>query len=210
MVMEINLFVFFVEYEIAILSNFTPLYSLTILLFLVKLYIMFFLEAIMDFKGRCWKYGDNIDTDKIIPARYLNTSEPSELAKHCLEDEDTTFAGKVKDGDMLVVGYNFGSGSSREHAPIALKACGVSVIIAKTFARIFFRNCINIAIPVVENTQAVDDAQNGDIFHVDFDNGVLQNLTQEKEYKIHPLPDMMKNILSEGGLMNHAKSILNL
>ena len=122
----------------------------------------------MQFQGKSWKYGDNIDTDKIIPARYLNTSEPSELAKHCLEDEDPSFVGKVGKGDFLVVGENFGSGSSREHAPIAIKECGVSVVIAKSFARIFFRNSINIALPLVESKEAVDDAENGDVFDVDF------------------------------------------
>ena len=164
----------------------------------------------MIIEGKIWKYGNNIDTDKIIPARYLNTSEPSELAKHCLEDEDTTFAGKVSKGDILVAGENFGSGSSREHAPIAIKAVGVAAVVAKSYARIFFRNAINIALPVVEDADFVDDAQTGDIVRIDFDNGILMNKTKNKEYRIHPLPEMMKNILNQGGLMEYARAILSL
>jgi 3-isopropylmalate/(R)-2-methylmalate dehydratase small subunit len=164
----------------------------------------------MAYQGKIWKYGDNIDTDKIIPARYLNTSDPKELAKHCLEDEDTTFAGKVRKGDILVAGLNFGSGSSREHAPIAIKEVGVSVVVAKTFARIFFRNAVNIGLPIVEDVQIVDDAQTGDVLTVDLDKGVVKNETKGKSYTIHPLPDMMKKILAHNGLMNYAKEELGL
>lgn len=163
---------------------------------------------LMIIKSKIWKYGDNIDTDKIIPARYLNTSDPVELAKHCLEDEDVTFASKVNRGDILVAGENFGSGSSREHAPIAIKAIGVSLIIAKSFARIFFRNAINIAIPVIEDSKIVDEAETGDIIEADFDKGVVKNVTKNIGYKIHPLPEMMKNILISGGLMEQAKKML--
>ncbi|OHD54341.1 MAG: 3-isopropylmalate dehydratase small subunit [Spirochaetes bacterium GWF1_49_6] len=164
----------------------------------------------MNYRGKTWKYGDNIDTDKIIPARYLNTSDPAELAKHCLEDEDVTFAGKVGAGDILVAGENFGSGSSREHAPIAIKECGVSVVIAKSFARIFFRNAINIALPVIEDAEIVNDVQTGDEIEIDFDRGNAKNITKGKEYKIHPLPDMMKKIMEKGGLMEYAKDFIKL
>ncbi|NPV03066.1 MAG: 3-isopropylmalate dehydratase small subunit [Brevinematales bacterium] len=164
----------------------------------------------MNYRGKTWKYGDNIDTDKIIPARYLNTSDPAELAKHCLEDEDVTFAGKVGKGDILVAGENFGSGSSREHAPIAIKECGVSVVIAKSFARIFFRNAINIALPVVEDAEIVNDVQTGDEIEIDFERGYAKNITRGKEYKIHPLPDMMKKIMEKGGLMEYAKDFIKL
>lgn len=159
----------------------------------------------MVYQGKVWKYGDNIDTDKIIPARYLNTSDPKELAKHCLEDEDTTFAGKVQKGDILVAGENFGSGSSREHAPIAIKEAGVSVVVAKSFARIFFRNAVNIALPIVEDPKIVDDAQTGDVLTIDLDKGSVKNETRNKTYSVHPLPDMMKKILANDGLMNYAK-----
>lgn len=159
----------------------------------------------MVYQGKIWKYGDNIDTDKIIPARYLNTSDPKELAKHCMEDEDTTFAGKVRKGDILVAGENFGSGSSREHAPIAIKEAGVSVVVAKSFARIFFRNAVNIALPIVEDPAIVDDAQTGDVLVIDLDKGSVKNETRNKTYAIHPLPDMMKKILASDGLMNYAR-----
>lgn len=164
----------------------------------------------MKINAKCWKYGNNIDTDKIIPARYLNSSDPAELAKHCLEDEDKEFAGKVEEGDIIVAGTNFGSGSSREHAPIAIKEAGVSMVIAKSFARIFFRNSINIALPLIENPEIVDEAETGDIIEADFDKGIVKNVTKNKEYKIHPLPDMMKNIMEQGGLMNYAKEMLKL
>lgn len=161
----------------------------------------------MFIKGTVWKFGDNIDTDLIIPARYLNTSDPAELAKHCMEDADPQFASKVGKGDIIVGGENFGSGSSREHAPIAIKAVGVSMVIAKSFARIFYRNAINIALPVIESAQLVDDASNGDVIEADFDKGVARNMTQNKEYKIHPYPDMMKKIIEAGGLMEYAKTV---
>lgn len=162
----------------------------------------------MVIQGKIWKYGDDIDTDKIIPARYLNTSDPAELAKHCMEDEDSTFAGKVGEGDILVAGKNFGCGSSREHAPIAIKAAGVSLVIAKSFARIYYRNSVNIALPEIESEEIVDDAETGDEIMADLESGIVKNLTKNKEYKIHALPDMMKKILEVGGLMEYAKEII--
>lgn len=165
-------------------------------------------EEVMTIKGNVWKFGDNIDTDLIIPARYLNTSDPAELAKHCMEDADVTFAGKVGKGDIIVAGENFGSGSSREHAPIAIKAVGVSLVVAKSFARIFYRNAINIALPVIESAEMVDDASNGDVIEADFDKGVAKNLTQNKEYKLHPYPEMLQKIIESGGLMEYAKTVV--
>jgi 3-isopropylmalate/(R)-2-methylmalate dehydratase small subunit len=161
----------------------------------------------MVIKGTVWKFGDNIDTDLIIPARYLNTSDPAELAKHCMEDADPEFASKVGKGDVIVGGENFGSGSSREHAPISIKAVGVSMVVAKSFARIFYRNAINIALPVIESAQLVDEASNGDVIEADFDKGVARNVTQNKDYKIHPYPEMMKKIIEAGGLMEYAKTV---
>lgn len=140
----------------------------------------------MQMQGKAIKYGDNIDTDVIIPARYLNTSDPQELAQHCMEDLDKEFKNKVQEGNILVVGENFGSGSSREHAPIAIKASGISCIIAKSFARIFFRNAINIGLPILECKEAVDGIEEGDIVLVDTDNGIIKNLTKEQNLKLNP------------------------
>ncbi len=154
-------------------------------------------------KGRAWKFGDNIDTDVIIPARYLNTTDPEELAKHCMEDADPEFSKKVKKGDILVAGRNFGCGSSREHAPIAIKACGISCVIAESFARIFYRNAFNTGLLIIECPDAAKETKNGDTLEVDVEKGVLINHTQKKTYKIHPLPAFMKTILEDGGLIPH-------
>ncbi|MGB9621500.1 MAG: 3-isopropylmalate dehydratase small subunit [Brevinematia bacterium] len=163
----------------------------------------------MVIKGKVWKYGDDIDTDKIIPARYLNTTDPGELAKHCLEDEDPTFASKVQNGDILVAGKNFGSGSSREHAVIAIKAVGVSAVVAKSFARIFFRNSINRALPIVESPEAVENTDTGDILEIDLEKGIVKNLTKGKEFNIKPFPKVLFEIFKHGGLMNYAKARIN-
>ncbi|AEM77533.1 3-isopropylmalate dehydratase small subunit [Thermoanaerobacter wiegelii] len=156
-------------------------------------------------QGKAIKYGDNIDTDVIIPARYLNTSDPQELAQHCMEDLDKEFKNKVQEGDILVVGENFGSGSSREHAPIAIKASGISCIIAKSFARIFFRNAINIGLPILECKEAVDGIEEGDIVLVDTDNGIIKNLSKGTQFKAQPFPDFIKEIMKYGGLINYVR-----
>ncbi len=163
----------------------------------------------MKFSGRAWVYGDNVDTDVIIPARYLNTSDASELAKHCMEDIDENFVKKIKKGDMIVAGYNFGSGSSREHAPIAIKASGVSCVIAKSFARIFYRNSFNMGLPIFESSQAADDIKDGDEIEVDADRGVIKNLTTGKVYKATPIPEFMQELINAGGLFGYAKKLLN-
>ena len=159
----------------------------------------------MKVKGTVHKYGDNIDTDVIIPARHLHTQDHAELASHCMEDIDASFIKMVKQGDIMVGGWNFGCGSSREHAPIALKAAGISCVVAKTFARIFFRNSINIGLPILECEAAADDIANGDTIEVDFDTGVIHNITNGNSYKIQPFPDFIKNIIAKGGLMNAIK-----
>ena len=155
----------------------------------------------MKFKGKTWKYGDNINTDEIIPARYLNTSDPVELAKHCMEDIDASFAEGMKDGDIIVAQENFGCGSSREHAPISIKEAGVSCIIANSFARIFYRNAINIGLPILECKEAVKNANKGDILEVDLSEGTILNLTNNKSYKSTPFPEFIQNLISAGGLM---------
>lgn len=159
----------------------------------------------MKAEGRVFKYGDNVDTDVIIPARYLNTSVDKELAGHCMEDIDKNFVNEVNDGDIMVAGKNFGCGSSREHAPIAIKASGISCVIAKTFARIFYRNAINIGLAIVESEEAVNDADKGDVMSVDFDNGVVVNKTKNKEYKIEPYPEFMQKLIEAGGLVEYIK-----
>lgn len=156
----------------------------------------------MDVQGRVHKYGDNVDTDVIIPARYLNTSDHDELASHCMEDIDSDFVNRVKPGDIIVAGKNFGCGSSREHAPIAIKASGISCVIASTFARIFYRNAINIGLAILECDEAARDISAGDQIRVDFDTGVIQNLTTGKEYQAEPFPPFIQNIIAKGGLMN--------
>jgi len=159
----------------------------------------------MDVRGKVIKYGDNIDTDVIIPARYLNTSDPAELAKHCMEDLDKDFVNKVQAGDIVVAGKNFGCGSSREHAPIALKASGVSCVIADTFARIFYRNSINIGLPIVECPEAANGIEDGDEVSVDFDTGTIVNHTKGSTYKAAPFPEFLQELISSGGLIEYVK-----
>ncbi len=156
----------------------------------------------MNAKGYVHKYGDNVDTDVIIPARYLNTADHAELAAHCMEDIDKDFTRKVKAGDIIVGGANFGCGSSREHAPIAIKKSGVSCVIAKTFARIFFRNSINIGLAILECPEASESIDNGDEVAIDFDTGIITNITKNETYKAEPFPDFVKKIISADGLMN--------
>ena len=160
----------------------------------------------MNAKGKVIKYGDNIDTDVIIPARYLSTSVPEELAKHCMEDIDTSFVGRVKSGDIMVGGANFGCGSSREHAPIAIKASGISCVIAKDFARIFFRNAINIGLPILECPEASEDIDEGNEVEIDFDTGVITNITKGKSYRAAAFPPFMQEIIAAGGLIAKIKS----
>ena len=155
----------------------------------------------MKYTGNAIKYGDNVDTDVIIPARYLNTSDHRELASHCMEDIDKTFVSRVKQGDIMVAGQNFGCGSSREHAPIAIKASGVSVVIAKSFARIFYRNAINIGLAIVECPEAAEGISEGDNVEADLDNGIIRNITTGKEYKTAPIPEFVQKIIENGGLM---------
>lgn len=156
--------------------------------------------------GTVIKYGDNIDTDVIIPARYLNTSEPKELAKHCMEDIDAEFVNKVKAGDIMVGGANFGCGSSREHAPIAIKASGIACVIAKDFARIFFRNSINIGLPILECAEASEDIDAGDDVSIDFDTGIITNNTKNKTYQAAAFPPFMQEIINAGGLISRIKN----
>ena len=159
----------------------------------------------MNAKGFVHKYGNNIDTDVIIPARYLNTQDHKDLASHCMEDIDTDFTKKVCEGDIMVGGENFGCGSSREHAPIAIKASGISCVIASTFARIFYRNAINIGLPILECPEASKGIEAGDEVAVDFDSGVITNLTKGETYKAQPFPEFIQNIIRSGGLMNSIK-----
>ena len=160
----------------------------------------------MKVTGTVHKYGDNVDTDVIIPARYLNTADHKELASHCMEDIDKDFVKNVKEGDIIVATENFGCGSSREHAPIAIKASGISCGIATTFARIFYRNAINTALPILECKEASERIENGDKVEVNFDTGVITNLTKNETYKAQPFPQFMKDIINAGGLL---KSINN-
>ena len=155
--------------------------------------------------GTVFKYGDNVDTDVIIPARYLNTSDHKELASHCMEDIDKDFVKNVKDGDIMVANMNFGCGSSREHAPIAIKASGIGCVIASTFARIFYRNAINIGLPILECDEAAKDIDAGNEVEIDFDTGVITNITKNKTYKAQPFPDFIKEIINKGGLLNSLK-----
>ncbi len=156
--------------------------------------------------GLVFKYGDNVDTDVIIPARYLNSPDPAELAKHCMEDIDKDFINKVNEGDIIVACKNFGCGSSREHAPIAIKASGVSCVIAKTFARIFYRNAINIGLPILECEEAAEKISTGDKIEVDFKSGKIVNLTKNEEYKAQPFPEFMLEIMANDGLINKTKA----
>ncbi|MBS3968694.1 MAG: 3-isopropylmalate dehydratase small subunit [Clostridia bacterium] len=154
-------------------------------------------------KGKTWKFGDDIDTDAIIPARYLNTSEPEELAKHCMEDADPEFPNKVNKGDIIVAGKNFGCGSSREHAPIAIKAAGVSCVIAKSFARIFYRNSINIGLPILESPEAAEAIKEGNEVEIDVAKGEIKDLTTGTTYMAAPFPDFIQQIIAAGGLINY-------
>ena len=159
----------------------------------------------MNAKGIVFKYGDNVDTDVIIPARYLNSSDPAELAAHCMEDIDKEFIKKVKKGDIIVADKNFGCGSSREHAPIAIQACGVRCVIAASFARIFYRNAINIGFPIVECPQAAEEIQAGDQVEVDFASGTITDTTTGKTYQAAPFPEFIDGIIQSGGLLNSLK-----
>ena len=159
----------------------------------------------MNAKGRVHKFGDNVDTDVIIPARYLNRSDEQWLASHCMEDIDADFAKNVKKGDIMVAEANFGCGSSREHAPIAIKASGISCVIASTFARIFYSNAINIGLAILECAEAAKNIKDGDEVEVDFDSGLIKNLTDGKTYQAQPFPDFIQNIIKNGGLMNSVK-----
>ena len=157
----------------------------------------------MEARGSVFKYGDNIDTDVIIPARYLNTQSEAELASHCMEDIDKTFVTRVKAGDIMVGGENFGCGSSREHAPVAIKASGISCVIAETFARIFYRNAINIGLPIIECKEASERIEAGDEVEIDFDSGIITNKTKGESYKGQAFPEFMQKIIKAEGLMNY-------
>ena len=155
----------------------------------------------MNTKGHVFKYPDNVDTDVIIPARYLNTADANELAKHCMEDIDKDFVSNVKPGDIMVAGWNFGCGSSREHAPLVIKTCKTGCIIAKSYARIFYRNAINIGMPILECPEAADEIAAGDEVEVDFDTGTINDITTGKSYKAQPFPPFIQNIIKKGGLL---------
>jgi 3-isopropylmalate/(R)-2-methylmalate dehydratase small subunit len=154
-------------------------------------------------KGTAWRFGDDVDTDAIIPARYLNTIDPQELARHCMEDADATFAQRVKPGDIIVAGKNFGCGSSREHAPLAIKAAGVACVIAAGFARIFYRNAFNIGLPILESPEAAAATQSGDELEVDIGTGEIRNLTRGQLFHAHPIPPFMQELIKDGGLIKH-------
>ncbi len=160
----------------------------------------------MSVKGKVFKYGDNVDTDVIIPARYLNTSDAKELAAHCMEDIDVDFVKNVKDGDIIVANKNFGCGSSREHAPLAIKTAGVSCVIASTFARIFYRNAINIGLPILECDEAVKNIDAGDELEVDFSTGLIKNLTKNQEYQGEAFPEFMQKIIDNDGLIGYIRN----
>ena len=159
----------------------------------------------MNTQGKVFKYPDNVDTDVIIPARYLNTADAGELAKHCMEDIDTGFVDQVRPGDILVAGWNFGCGSSREHAPLVIKTCGTGCVIAKSFARIFYRNAINIGLPILECEAAAEEIQAGDRVGIDFDTGVITDRTTGKTYQAEPFPEFIQNIIRRGGLLASLK-----
>ena len=162
----------------------------------------------MTLKGRAWVYGDDVDTDVIIPARYLNTSDPKELAAHCMEDIDETFASGVREGDLVVAGKNFGCGSSREHAPIALKATGITGVIAVSFARIFYRNALNIGLPIWECADLADNVAKGEEIIVDYEGGKFQVAGKDEVYKAKPFPPFMQQLISDGGLVNYVSKRL--
>ena len=160
----------------------------------------------MKVQGKVFKYGDDVDTDVIIPARYLNVTDPNELAKYCMKDIDNNFIQEVKEGDIMVALKNFGCGSSREHAPIAIKAAGISCVIAKSYARIFYRNAFNIGLPILECEEAADKIETGDEVTVDFKNGIITNVTKNEKYQAEPFPEFIEQIINCGGLVNYAKN----
>ncbi len=162
----------------------------------------------METRGKAFKYGDNIDTDVIIPARYLMSFDPLELKKHCMEDIDKDFAKNVKEGDVIVGRKNFGCGSSREHAPIAIKASGISCVIAESFARIFYRNSFNIGLPIVESKEASEGIDAGDEIEINFSEGKIKNISKNEEYKIEPYPEFIQNIIANNGLINYVSDRL--
>lgn len=162
----------------------------------------------MKLKGKVHKFGSNVDTDVIIPARYLNVSEPGELAKHCMEDIDAEFTTKVEPGDIIVATTNFGCGSSREHAPLVIKACGVSCVIARSFARIFFRNAVNIGLPLLECAEAANETEAGDIVEVHLASGEINNVSKKKKFIANPYPEFMLGIINAGGLVEYTKNRL--
>lgn len=165
----------------------------------------------MKFKGKAWKFGADVDTDAIIPARYLNTSDPKELASHCMEDsKNPDFIKKMKPGDIIVAEKNFGCGSSREHAPIAIKAAGVSCVVAKSFARIFYRNSFNMGLPIFESAEAVEGIKEGEEIEVDADAGVIRNLSTNRSFKVAPVPPFMQELIAAGGLMAYTKKKVGL
>ena len=157
-------------------------------------------------KGKAWKFGDNVDTDAIIPAVYLDTTDPKEMATHCMEGADPDFVNKISPGDIIIGGENFGCGSSREHAPIAIKAAEISCVIAKSFARIFYRNCINIGFPILTSEEAVEGIDEGDEIEVDLSSGVIKNLTKGEDYRAQPFPEFMQQLIEAGGLMKYVMS----
>jgi len=157
-------------------------------------------------RARAWKYGDNIDTDGIIPARHLTSSDPQFLARHCMEDVDTEFVQKAEEGDFIVAGKNFGCGSSREHAPIAIKAAGISCVIAKSFARIFYRNAFNMGLPILECADAVDGISDGDEIEINLSTGVIRNLKSGAEFRASPIPPFMQELIEAGGLISYARA----
>ncbi len=159
----------------------------------------------MRLKGKVHKFGDDVNTDEIIPAKYLVTTDPKELAKHCLEGRSKNFAKRVKPGDIIVAGRNFGCGSSREHAPLAIKGCGVSCVIASSFARIFFRNCINMGLPILESREAAREAKGNDILQIDLSTGEIRNITRKRVYRVQPFPKFLKRIISSGGLLEYVR-----
>ena len=161
----------------------------------------------MNTQGTVFKYPDNVDTDVIIPARYLNTADAKELAKHCMEDIDKSFVNRIHPGDIMVAGWNFGCGSSREHAPLVIKTCGTGCVIAKSFARIFYRNAINIGLPILECEAAAEEIQAGDQVSVDFDTGIITDVTTGKTYRAEPFPAFIQNIIKKGGLLASLKEM---
>ncbi|MBI4689397.1 MAG: 3-isopropylmalate dehydratase small subunit [Nitrospirae bacterium] len=163
----------------------------------------------MIIKGKSWKFGNDVDTDAIIPARYLNTSDPKELARHVMEDADKDFSSKVKSGDIIIAGKNFGCGSSREHAPIAIKAAGIQAVIAKSFARIFYRNSFNIGLPIFESEEASEKIKEGDEIEIDADNGIIKNLSRGETYNANPIPPFMQELIAAGGLVEWTKRKLS-